>query len=164
MSDNTEYVRIAAAVVLPNLGGFLGSFYTRKNIRTWYESLQKPWWRPPNWVFGPMWTYLYSTMGYASYLVWKDGGGFDGAMVPLGLYGTSLALNWIWSPIYFGYHKMGLASGVIVAYLGVTGLTAYSFWSINKTASYLLFPLMGWLSLASSICIYTWQNNKEKSE
>ena len=76
MSDNTEYVRIAAAVVLPTVGGFIGSFSSAKNTKVggWYDSLQKPWWTPPKWVFGPMWTYLYASMGYASYLVWKDGG------------------------------------------------------------------------------------------
>ncbi len=74
MSDTTEYVRIAAAILLPNIGGFVGTFSTRPNIKSWYNTLQKPWWTPPNWVFGPMWTYLYATMGYASYLVWRDGG------------------------------------------------------------------------------------------
>ena len=74
MSDNEEYARIAGAVLLPYLGGFAGSFFTRKNIPTWYKTLKKPWWCPPKWVFGPTWTYLYGTMGYASYLVWKDGG------------------------------------------------------------------------------------------
>ena len=79
MSDTTKYVRITAAVILPSAGSFVGSFYARKNDMKWFDSLQKPWWHPPNWVFGPMWTYLYSTMGYASYLVWRDGGkiGFE---------------------------------------------------------------------------------------
>ena len=83
MSDKMEYVRIAAAIVLPNAGGVIGSMFAAKdrNVEGWYDSLQKPWWTPPKWVFGPSWPLLYTSMGYASYLVWKDGGkGEDGVI------------------------------------------------------------------------------------
>jgi translocator protein len=101
-------VQIAGAAILPNLGGWAGGFLTSKNIKSgWYESLKFPPCRPPNYVFGPVWTTLYSSMGYASYVVWKKGGGFSGAAKgPLTLYAAQLALNWAWTPIFFHMHEL----------------------------------------------------------
>ena len=102
-------VQIAGAVILPNLGGFAGGIITKNNIKSWYEGLKHPSFRPPNYLFGPVWTALYSSMGYASYVVYKQGGGFNGpARIPLMLYGSQLLLNWAWTPIFFHFHELKL--------------------------------------------------------
>lgn len=109
---NKPCVQIAGAVILPNVGGWANAAITKNNIKSWFEGLKHPTFRPPNYVFGPVWTALYSSMGYASYVVWKQGGGFGGAAkYPLMLYGAQLAANWAWSPIFFHYHELKWVSG-----------------------------------------------------
>lgn len=113
MSDlnTSKYLKIAAAVIIPNIGGWMGSIITRNNLKPWYASLNKPKWNPPNYIFAPAWTSIYCGIGYASYLVFEDllatGNGFDRtAQVALALYANQMALNWAWTPIFFKYHSL----------------------------------------------------------
>jgi tryptophan-rich sensory protein len=102
---------IFAFCLFPNLGGLLGTLITSDSIPDWYEKLDLPEWRPPNWLFAPAWIYLYSSMGLASYLVWRDGDGFRGrARGPLILYLVQLALNWSWTPVFFGLKNLEAVS------------------------------------------------------
>lgn len=146
----SEFLQIAGAVALPNLGGIVNGQITRRNIETWYRHLKFPSYRPPNWVFAPVWTSLYSGMGYASYLVWRDGGGFGGdAQLPLIAYGAQLVLNWAWSPIFFG--KRSILGGLIeiVALTGTAAACGVLFYQTNKVAGYLFVPYIAWLSFAT---------------
>nr|XP_056701350.1 translocator protein 2 [Euleptes europaea] len=150
---------------LPHLGGVLGWLITRKEVPTWYESLKKPSWRPPNKIFPVAWTILYTSMGYASYLVWRDLGGFNHkAVVPLGLYGTQLVLNWAWTPIFFGAHNLKLALLDIVGLYGLVLGTMYSWYPVNKIATMLMLPYLAWLTLASSLTYCIWRDNPEEGK
>jgi len=147
--------------LLPHLGGIVGGLLTRQNVKVWYEKLERPSWRPPNWAFGPVWTSLYTMMGYASYLIYRDGLGTsrDRALM---LYGSQLVLNWLWTPIFFHYHQLGLAFAEILALLANIGLCIGAFYPINRTASYLMVPYFAWVSLASALTYSIWQRNKNK--
>uniref|UniRef100_A0A8C3EUW0 Translocator protein n=3 Tax=Corvus moneduloides TaxID=1196302 RepID=A0A8C3EUW0_CORMO len=151
--------------LLPHAGGLLGSSIIKREIPTWYETLQKPSWCPPNWVFAPVWGTLYTTMGYGSYLVWEELGGFnEKSVVPLGLYAGNLALNWAWTPIFFGAHKMGWGLVTLLLTTGTATATAASWYNINKTAAYLMVPYLAWLSLASALNYRIWKDNRNKKK
>ncbi|XP_075159147.1 translocator protein [Haematobia irritans] len=163
----SESWKIAGAIVLPNLGGIVGGFVTRKNLDPWYKGLKFPSYRPPNWIFGPMWTSLYSGMGYASYLVWRDGGGFSGAaQLPLMAYGTQLALNWAWSPIFFGHHNIKGGLIDIAALTATASVCGVLFYRVNKIAGYLFIPYIAWLSFASMLnySVYKLNDTNEAKE
>ncbi|VEN51341.1 unnamed protein product [Callosobruchus maculatus] len=104
--------------ILPNVGGLAGGLITRAAIEKWYDQLKKPNWRPPNWAFGPIWTSLYCGMGYASYLVWKEGDWHqEPVRTALAVYGINLVANWSWTPIFFGAKDIQLVSFLISAAL-----------------------------------------------
>ncbi|KAK6321156.1 hypothetical protein J4Q44_G00081320 [Coregonus suidteri] len=101
-------------------------------------------------------------MGYGSYLVWKECGGFTkDAVAPLGLYGLQLSLNWAWTPIFFGAHKLKMALIEIVILTGAVGATMASWYPVNHTASLLLTPYLAWLCLATSLNYCIWRDNPD---
>lgn len=150
------------AVALPYVGGIVGNMATQKEIQGWYRSLKKPRWTPPNWAFGPVWSCLYAGMGYASYRVYNILGGFNkNSVVPLTLYGTQLALNWAWTPIFFGKHSLKWGLIEILALDIMVLATGIAFHKEDKIAGLLFVPYMIWLSLASSLTAWIWKNNEE---
>ncbi|XP_054641147.1 translocator protein [Dunckerocampus dactyliophorus] len=159
------WLPLVGMTALPHLGGLYGGYITRKEVKTWYLTLQKPSWRPPNAAFPVVWTCLYTGMGYGSYLVWKELGGFkEEALVPLGLYGLQLALNWAWTPIFFGAHKLKLAFMEIVLLTGTVGATMWSWYPISRPAALLLAPYLAWLGLATSLCYRIWRDNPDTKD
>ncbi|BES96544.1 translocator [Nesidiocoris tenuis] len=152
------------ASVLPNVGGWVGGLAVMGSYAGWYKNLKKPSWTPPRAAFGPVWTTLYTSMGYASYLVWRDGGGFEGALTPLAAYGTQLALNWAWTPIFFGCHSLKWGLVDITLLTVAAGTTAALFYQVNQTAGLLMVPYLGWLGIATSLNYWIYVNNREESE
>lgn len=130
---------------------FLGSAITLPSISTWYATLDKPFFSPPNWIFGPVWTTLYFLMGIALYLVISDKKKVirKQARTAVFVFGVQLIFNLLWSLVFFGLHQPLLAFIVIVALWYSIFMTIKYFYKISKPAAYLLIPYIGWVSFAS---------------
>ena len=134
----------------------IGSLATTPNIPTWYATLAKPSWNPPNWIFGPVWTILYISMAVAAWLVWRQGGIWQW---PLALFAVQLGLNAAWSWIFFGFHMPGAALIEIVALLAAIAATTIAFWPKSMAAGILMLPYLGWVAFASVLNFTIWRLN-----
>ncbi len=124
----------------------------------WYATLQKPSWNPPGWIFGPVWTALYTMMAVAAWLVWKRGG-FVAQRRPLILFLVQLALNAAWSPLFFGLHWTGMAFAEIMLLWLAIATTLLAFRSVSRTAAWLLTPYLVWVSFAAVLNFSLWRLN-----
>ena len=125
----------------------------------WYASLKKPSWNPPGWIFGPVWSALYTMMAVAAWLVWKRGG-FAVQRRPLALFLIQLALNAAWSPLFFGLHWPGVACAEIVLLWAAIGTTLVAFRSVSRVAAWLLAPYLAWVSFAAVLNFTLWRLNQ----
>lgn len=133
------------ALVAPFAAGAVGSIPTARAIPTWYRTLEKPSWNPPDAVFGPVWSTLYGLMGVALVLVRRNPR-TTGAQATFGL---QLALNLAWSFVFFGSRNLRGAL-VVIALLWVSILaTIARFWRVRRVAGLLLVPYLAWVSFAS---------------
>ena len=124
----------------------------------WYAALKKPSWNPPNWIFGPVWTALYTIMAIAAWLVWKRGG-FAGQRVALSLFLVQLFFNTLWSPLFFGLHHPALAFVDIVLLWLALLCTVVAFWKASPLAGALLVPYLAWVTFASALNFALWRLN-----
>jgi translocator protein len=124
----------------------------------WYAQLQKPAWNPPNWIFGPVWTTLYALMGVSAWLVWRPRG-FAAVRGALSLFLVQLALNALWTPVFFGLHLLGGGFLVIVLLWLAIIATIRAFARVNRVAAVLLVPYLLWVSFASVLNLTLWRLN-----
>jgi tryptophan-rich sensory protein len=148
-ADNTKYAELAVSIVICQLAGAIGTFFTLNSITDWYSTLNKPAFAPPNWLFGPVWIVLYLLMGISLYLVWRKGLDDKAVKIGIAFFAVQLALNAIWSPVFFGLHALKLSFYIILAMWAAIALTMVRFSSISKPATYLLAPYIAWVSIAT---------------
>lgn len=148
-----------AFIFVSQLAGIVGSFFTVTNIESWYGQINKPFFNPPNWIFGPVWITLYTLMGISAFLVWKNWDSNNIAKYSTILFFVHLVFNSLWSIIFFGMQNPGLAFfEIIFLWLMILALIILYF-QINKTAAYLLVPYILWVSFASVLNFAIWRLN-----
>ena len=152
-------LKLVIAILIPLLVGFSSSFFTVTEVNSWYQTIQKPAWNPPNWIFGPVWTTLYIFMGIALYLVWKADAGAAVKKYAITLFAIQLVLNFFWSIIFFSQHQPGWAFVEIVGMWLMILLTIFAFAKINTTAAWLLVPYISWVSFAAILNFTIWKLN-----
>lgn len=131
------------------LVGVAATPFTISSIPTWYQTLTKPSFSPPNWVFGPAWTILYFLMGVAAYLIWIKGLEKKAVKTALTFFIAQLVFNFFWSILFFGLHSPILGLVDILILWALILITIIKFHKISKTASYLLIPYILWVSFAT---------------
>lgn len=144
---------LAAFIVLCLGAGILGSVATRSGLAPWYAGLVKPSWTPPPWLFGPVWTLLYIAMAVSGWRIWLRRG-------PLGLFALQLALNTLWSFLFFGLRRPDLALIDIVTLWCAIVATMVTFWTRDRVAGALFVPYLAWVSFASALNLALWQLNR----
>jgi len=141
-----DVVKLVVSIAVPLLAGFGSTVWTINSIPTWYASLNKPWFSPPNVVFAPVWTILYILMGVALFIIWRSPRNRT-RDTWIALFAAQLSVNIIWTFAFFG-----LQNGVltIVPLWILIAVTIYQFYKVDKWASYLLVPYLAWVGIATA--------------
>lgn len=142
-------LKLILSIVICQAAGLIGTIFTMDSIPTWYASLNKPSFNPPNWLFGPVWTLLYLMMGISLFIVWKEDLKNKVVKSAFIIFMIQLFLNTIWSIVFFGMHST--AGGlIIIALLWIMILiTILKFMKISRVAGILLIPYLLWVSFAT---------------
>ncbi len=136
------------SILIAEAAGIIGSVFTTSAIGTWYQTLNKPSFNPPNWLFGPVWITLYALMGIAAWLVWKTKK-TKKRKTALKFYAAQLVANSLWSILFFGLKNPLLALIEIGVLWVLILITTKKFYQLNKTAGALMFPYLAWVSFAT---------------
>ena len=148
-------LKLVISIVLCQLAGFLGSLFTTPAIPTWYKTLNKPFFTPPNWIFSPVWISLYILMGISLFMVWRkqEHPRFKIALI---LFLIQLILNILWSVVFFGFRipLLGLID-IVLLWIAIFLTIQYCF-KISRVAGLLLLPYIGWVSFAVFLNFSLW--------
>ena len=146
-----NFLKFLFAFILCQGAGAVGSVYTLPAIPGWYESLQKPFFSPPNWVFGPVWTVLFTLMAIAAYLVWTKGLKEPAVRNALIVFLVQLALNSLWCFLFFGLRSPLYGLVDILFLWAMILVTIAQFSKVSTPAALLMIPYILWVTFASGL-------------
>ncbi len=155
ISRGADVAALILSVGVCLLAGVIGSYFTTPNIATWYDTLQKPFFTPPPWVFAPVWTTLYILMGISLWLVWREWKSTEtgDARLAFKLFFMQLGLNVLWSLLFFGFRSpLAGMIGIILLWIAILA-TIVVFFRISRTAGLLLIPYIAWVTAASALTL-----------
>jgi tryptophan-rich sensory protein len=151
--------KLIISVAIPLAVGGISGFFTVTGVESWYQTINKPSWNPPNWIFGPVWTTLYLMMGVALFLIWKSDSSDILKRTAIILFAVQLLLNFFWSFIFFDQQQIGWALVEIIALWLFILMTIFAFGNISKIAAWLLVPYISWVSFATILNYTIWKLN-----
>jgi tryptophan-rich sensory protein len=157
---STDRLKLAASLIVCQLAGLLGSLFTTPAISTWYQTLNKPSFTPPSWLFAPVWIGLYLLMGISLFLVWKKKEQDLRVNEALMIFFIQLILNAFWSIAFFRLRSplLGLVN-IIFLWMGIL-LTIQKFFKISRNGALLLLPYLLWVSFAALLNFSLWVLNR----
>jgi tryptophan-rich sensory protein len=155
-----DILKLVVSIIACLAASAIGSVFTRGAIPTWYANLEKPFFTPPNWLFAPAWTLLYILMGIAAFLVWRKGLENRGVRIALIVFLIQLALNALWSVVFFGLESP-LYGLIVISILWIAILvTIIKFFRISRVASVLMWPYLLWVTFAAVLNSSIWLLNR----
>ncbi len=158
-SKTNNILIFISSIVICQMAGIIGSIFTTPAIPTWYANINKPTFRPPNWVFAPVWTTLFLLMGIALFLIWKKGPEKKENRIAFSVFIIQLILNTLWSVLFFGL-KSPFAAFIEIIFLWAAILASIIlFFRISRLAGALLIPYILWVSFASVLNFSIWRLN-----
>ena len=144
------FLKLIISISLPLIVGGLAGYATSSNISNWYIYLNKPWFNPPNYLFGPVWTALYILMGASLFMIWKSPSGKFKTQALI-IFSIQLLLNFSWSFIFFYFHQTGWALvEILLLWISIASMI-YAFYKVSRPSAYLQIPYILWVSFATAL-------------
>lgn len=153
-----EALALVLFLILCLSAELMGSLLTMSSVDTWYQTIEKPSWTPPNWLFAPVWTTLFLLMAVSAWMIWLDGG-IRQNIVPLALFIIQLAFNVLWSGLFFANQSPGLAFINIVFLWFLILSMIIAFIKVKQIAGYMNIPYMLWVTYAGALNLSIWRLN-----
>jgi translocator protein len=158
MFDRQSWLSLLPFVLACCAAAAIGARATRRSVKAWYPALHRPAWTPSDRIFAPVWTTLYLMMACSAWLVWRDSP-WPAARPALFLFAIQLALNAVWSVLFFGLRRLGPAFAEILLLLTMIVATIVAFLPLSFLAVWLLLPYAVWVAFASYLNFRIWQMN-----
>ena len=144
----SHIIKLIISILLPLSVGAIAGMFTSQAIPTWYASLNRPFFSPPNWVFGPVWTSLYILLGISFFLIWKEEASKERDLA-IKVFSIQMLLNFAWSFLFFYFNLIGVALiEIILLWISIAAMI-YLFYKIKPFAAYLNIPYLLWVSFAT---------------